>query len=97
MDIVKKETHRGFVYYEFADLYGAKCSLQESSLATDDAIWFGVDKDYDGDEVERGRMHLNREQVEALLSLLESFVRRGDLRTDEEWGKMGEPPAVSPA
>jgi hypothetical protein len=36
-------TPRGFLKGEFVDLYGAKCSIQESSLATDDAIWLGVD------------------------------------------------------
>lgn len=39
----KKQTQRGFEYYEFKDRYGEKCSLQESSLATEAAIWFGVD------------------------------------------------------
>jgi hypothetical protein len=39
----KEYTHRGFAIYHFDDLYGAKCSLQKSSLATDDAIWLGVD------------------------------------------------------
>ena len=38
-----KKTSRGFSYHEFNDLYGTKCSLQKSSLATDDAIWFGCD------------------------------------------------------
>jgi hypothetical protein len=39
----KTFTHRGFALIEFEDLYGAKCSLQKSSLATEDAIWLGVD------------------------------------------------------
>ena len=39
----KSKTHRGFALGEFIDLYGAKCSIQKSSLATDDAIWFGID------------------------------------------------------
>lgn len=37
------KTHRGFAVQEFKDLYGADCSIQKSSLATDDAIWLGVD------------------------------------------------------
>jgi hypothetical protein len=41
MNIAK--TARGFDLVEFRDHYGASCSLQKSSLATDDAIWFGVD------------------------------------------------------
>lgn len=36
------KTQRGFNIEEFTDLYGAKCSLQKSSLATEDAIWLGV-------------------------------------------------------
>lgn len=39
----KSKTNRGFALAEFTDLYGAKCSIQKSSLATDDAIWLGVD------------------------------------------------------
>jgi hypothetical protein len=39
----KEKTNRGFELIEFADLYDNKCSLQKSSLATEDAIWFGVD------------------------------------------------------
>ena len=38
-----QKTHRGFAYSEFTDRYGVKCSIQKSSLATDDAIWLGVD------------------------------------------------------
>jgi hypothetical protein len=38
-----KQTGRGFARYLFTDRYGAQCSLQKSSLATEDAIWFGVD------------------------------------------------------
>jgi hypothetical protein len=37
------KTERGFAIGEFTDRYGAKCSLQKSSLATEDAIWFGID------------------------------------------------------
>lgn len=36
------KTERGFAIGEFTDRYGAKCSIQKSSLATEDAIWFGV-------------------------------------------------------
>lgn len=38
-----QKTHRGFAYSEFIDRYGVKCSIQKSSLATEDAIWLGVD------------------------------------------------------
>jgi endoglucanase Acf2 len=39
----KKETNRGFGYYEFQDTYGLKCSLQESSSAMEPKIWLGPD------------------------------------------------------
>ncbi|WP_028987547.1 hypothetical protein [Thermicanus aegyptius] len=39
----KSVTNRGFTIISFTDLYGVKCSLQKSSLATEDAIWLGVD------------------------------------------------------
>ena len=38
----KEHTQRGFGIIEFTDRYGIDCSLQKSSLATEDAIWFGV-------------------------------------------------------
>jgi len=38
-----KKTQRGFSINNFIDLYGEKCSIRKSSLATEDAIWFGVD------------------------------------------------------
>lgn len=44
MEIKQGKTQRGFRVDEFVDLYGAECSLQESSLATESAIWFGCSK-----------------------------------------------------
>ena len=37
-----QHTQRGFAFVEFTDRYGAECKLQKSSLATENAIWFGV-------------------------------------------------------
>jgi len=37
------KTCRGFSYIEFKDRYGESCSLQKSSLATENCIWFGID------------------------------------------------------
>jgi len=37
------KTQRGFSIENFKDLYGEECSIQKSSLATEDAIWFGID------------------------------------------------------
>jgi len=80
MELKLKPTERGFMRADFEDLYGSKCSIQESSLADDYAIWLGV---HEGSPEYRNtnshRMHLNREQVEALLPLLQRFVDTGGL------------------
>jgi len=39
----KTKTARGFDLIQFSDRNGEKCSLQKSSLATEDALWLGVD------------------------------------------------------
>ena len=38
------KTARGFNISSFKDRYGEECSLQESSLATESAIWLGVNE-----------------------------------------------------
>jgi len=40
--MMRKKTERGFAFYEFQDRYDCQCSIQKSSLATEDAIWFGI-------------------------------------------------------
>lgn len=72
-------TQRGFVRSDFRDLYGAECSIQESSLATDYAIWLGCDEGSHVDGTCCARMHLNREQAAALIPVLERFVKSGHL------------------
>lgn len=70
-------TARGFAVGRFVDLYGAACSVQSSSLATDEAVWCGMDK---GDHVDGNclaRMHLNREQAAALAAVLNRFAETG--------------------
>lgn len=42
MKLNRSKTNRGFKLIEFTDRYDIKCTLQKSSLATEDAIWFGV-------------------------------------------------------
>jgi len=37
-----KHTSRGFAFIEFTDRYGVACSIQKSSIATEDCIWFGA-------------------------------------------------------
>jgi hypothetical protein len=40
----RKETNRGFYYYEFEAKDGTKCSIQESSNAMEKCIWLGADE-----------------------------------------------------
>ena len=40
----RKLNNRNFAYYKFKAHNGVKCSLQKSSLATQDAIWLGADE-----------------------------------------------------
>lgn len=44
MKIEIGKTERGFGLIEFKDEYGIPCNIQKSSLATEDAIWIGVDE-----------------------------------------------------
>jgi hypothetical protein len=39
-----KHTERGFALHEFTDRNGVKCSLQKSSIATEDCIWLGCNE-----------------------------------------------------
>lgn len=43
MKLTATETNRRFAIVRFVDLYNSPCSIQKSSLADADAIWFGVD------------------------------------------------------
>jgi hypothetical protein len=70
MKLVMGQTLRGFAWSEFTDHNGNQCSLQKSSLATEDCIWLGRAE---------ARMHLTREMVEALLPYLMTFVDIGEL------------------
>ena len=94
MKIKSDKTARGFALKEFEDFYNVKCSIQKSSLATEDAIWFGCDeanprilvhatgwRPYplpDGVLMDT-RMHLTREQVKELLPILQKFVETGEI------------------
>ena len=89
-----KRTARGFRLYEFEDRNGYACSIQKSSIATEDCIWFGLDSaspkklvqgkgwvDVDLDEgVETNtRMHLTRDQAKILSKELKYFAATGQL------------------
>lgn len=74
-----RKTNRGFLVEGFADLYNAPCSIQESSLATQRAIWLGVDDTTHGGFKDYGRMHLSQDMVKELLPVLEYFAENGEL------------------
>lgn len=90
-------TSRGFALINFMDYNDTACSLQESSLATDAAIWLGPDNAAPQRLVPGGegwqpvpfpdgtsfttRMHLTREQVRYLLPFLKTFAEIGTLST----------------
>jgi hypothetical protein len=67
-----KQTGRGFDLYEFTDVNKDHCTLQKSSIATEDCIWLGLGGN-------NCRMHLNQSQVKELLPILELFVKTGEI------------------
>lgn len=87
-----KHTSRGFGLWTFQDRYGQPCSLQDSSIATEDCIWLGVDIRTDlntGDPLpdsQNFRMHLTREQAAALIPKLQYFVEHGVIPRTEDKG-----------
>jgi hypothetical protein len=74
-----EKTERGFSRTEFVDRYGSKCSLQKSSLATEDCVWFGVHESFVKTQNSSTRMHLTQEMVKELLPFLKRFVKTGEL------------------
>lgn len=79
MKLIK--TSRGFAIAEFRDHNGESCSIQESSVATEDLIWLGRD---DVDSHTFGRMHLTQAMVAELLPLLTRFAETGRLAEDTD-------------
>lgn len=63
-------TPRGFMRAEFTDRFDKPCSIQKSSLATEDALWLGVNEN---------RMHLTMELAEELWPILKRFAETGEL------------------
>jgi hypothetical protein len=94
--LTQRVTERGFGLWEFTDRSQSKCSLQDSSLATEPAIWFGVDDprpqvmggagwvEYPlPEEVHMfTRMQLTQQQVKALLPILTYFAETGEYVRD---------------
>ena len=79
----RSKTSRGFALITFKDMYEQPCSLQKSSIATEDCIWLGVHDQIDLNTKEvvgpGVRMHLTQDQVKELLPLLQKFVDTGDI------------------
>lgn len=83
-------TRPGFARGKFKDRYGADCSIQKSSLASENCVWLGCDHEtLDPTTGERcgARMHLTQELAADLIPLLEHFVATGEL----------PPPTASPS
>ncbi len=88
------ETERQFEIINFKDRYDTPCSLQQSSLAEYEqpgtsAVWLGVDQQtgpHDGvfDAANRTRMHLDLRQVQALICVLEQWVKNGTFLGDDD-------------
>lgn len=90
-----EKTERGFSIYNFIDDYGVECSLQKSSSAEADKIWFGCNRpnvrkfvpgegwvkipEPDGEWIADTRMHLTVDQVKTLLPMLIAFVETGEI------------------
>jgi hypothetical protein len=75
-----RKTARGFARADFKDFNGDPCSVQESSLATEDAIWLGLNEGKHAvDGVCLARMHLDREGAGRLADVLRRFSDTGKL------------------
>lgn len=88
LNISRGKNDRGFTTLKFDDYYGQHCSLQESSLATEQAIWLGVDNTGNSvsgpfgqrNEYVMARMHLTEDQVKILVTELLEWITTGNLR-----------------
>lgn len=68
---------RGLLIAKFKDLYGVECSIQTSSLATEDALWLG--QHHCGKCDAPTRMHLTRDMAAVLAVALKHFANTGEL------------------
>lgn len=87
-------SQRGFLSIGFKDRHNVACSLHESSLATEAAVWFGCDNadpkhilpsgewvniELPKDHIANTRMHLTQKQMKKLLPTLQFFADNGYL------------------
>lgn len=92
-----KKTQRGFGLIEFDDYNKHKCTIQKSSLATQDCIWLGTDTQdmligpppwiplsqvIESRPVVGTRAHLTRDQARWLAQRLLFFADNGQLEQD---------------
>lgn len=99
MKFEKNTSDRGFTNIKFKDRYDAECIISESSLATEDAIWFGISDPDPKILTEKAgwqkyflpeklllttQMHLTKEQVKELIPILENFVENGNLKLNDD-------------
>ena len=97
VEITPETTARGFEVLRFKDRYNEECSLQESSLATEAAVWLGVDTvipkvctpgigwknvKVPEDALMSGRMHLTATQLAQLVPRLINFVVKNNLEDE---------------
>lgn len=68
-----EETNRGFSVARFPDAIGSGCSIQDSSLADEAAVWFGVSHLADGARGER--MHLTQGMARMVAAALMGVMR----------------------
>lgn len=75
-ELILERSENGVLGTTFSDINERECSLVASS-AEGEAIRLGVQTNHDGTNMEK--MHLNRDQVAALLPHLTRFVETGSL------------------
>lgn len=72
MQIEIEETPRGFSIARFQDADGNECSIQDSSLASEAAIWFGISRTSGGDDGQR--MHLTQGMATVVASAIAGIL-----------------------
>lgn len=72
---------RGLLRSDFTDLNGESCSIQDSSLATEAAIWLGPNSGIHHMGECLSRMHLDRQRSRELGEMLLRFAETGSLVT----------------
>lgn len=84
-EITYGQTDRGFARGDFVDRYHQKCSIQDSSLAAEAAVWLGVDfgipkkPGEEGKEKIHNRMHLTQDMARELAAVLLHFAEHGTI------------------